>query len=152
MSHEYCLTWDEFHRDTLALAHSLTRRGPWRGIIAIARGGLIPAGILSRELNIRMVDTVCIASYDHDQQGTLSVLKGLDHDGEGLLVVDDLVDTGSTGKLIKEILPKAHFVTVYAKPMGLTVADQYVREFPQDCWLHFPWDCRVQFAQPLANL
>ena len=56
-----------------------------------------------------MIDTVCIASYDHTKQGDLKVLKGISADtaklgggtGKGLLIVDDLVDTGKTGRLVR---------------------------------------------------
>ena len=69
----------------------------------------MPAAIVARELGIRVIDTVCIASYDHDQQGDLQVLKGVSADvaklgggtGKGLLIVDDLVDTGKTGRLVR---------------------------------------------------
>lgn len=151
MSHEYCLTWDEFHRDTLTLTRRLLAREPFQGIIAIARGGLIPAGILAREMNLRFVDTLCIASYDHTQQGSLRLLKGVEGHGKGMLVIDDLVDTGTTGLAVRELLPEAYFATVYAKPRGIPTVDTFVREFAQDCWLHFPWDCQFQFTRPLAE-
>jgi xanthine phosphoribosyltransferase len=36
------LTWEEFHRDTRALGAMLKELGPFSGIIAVARGGLVP--------------------------------------------------------------------------------------------------------------
>ncbi|MBR9804951.1 xanthine phosphoribosyltransferase [bacterium] len=136
------LTWPDFHDDCRQLAKHLLKQNDqsWRGIIAVARGGLIPAAILARELNIRLVDTLCVASYDHQQQGEAKVLKGLTHDGDGYLVVDDLVDTGNTANIIRATLPKARFVVVYAKPQGQALVDDAIRHVEQDTWIHFPWD------------
>ncbi len=153
--HVYHLTWDEFHRDTRALAQRLLESGKqWRGIVGIARGGLIPAAIIARELNIRLVDTICIASYDHDQQGEAKILKAVSGDNSDLLVVDDLVDTGVTADIARKLLPAATMAAVYAKPAGMQSADYWQREFSQDTWLHFPWDCELdndeyRFAEPL---
>ena len=49
--------------------------------MAITRGGLVPAAIVARELGIRVIETVCVASYDYDEQGDVSVLKpvGAEH-------------------------------------------------------------------------
>lgn len=152
---EYCLTWEEFHRDTRQLARQLLTANagglPWQGIIGIARGGLVPATILARELNIRLVDSLCIASYDHTQQGEISVLKSIPGDGSGFLLVDDLVDTGETAKIARELLPRATFVAVYAKPAGRTTTEYFVREFSQQTWLHFPWDSELGFSPPLCE-
>jgi xanthine phosphoribosyltransferase len=146
----YYLSWDELHRDTRELARKLTTQR-WKGIISIARGGLVPGAILARELNLRVVDTLCIASYDHDQQGKMSILKTVEGDGDGYLLVDDLVDTGGTAKIAKELLPKACFVTIYAKPQAKALTEHFVREFSQDTWIHFPWDIEPTYSQPLVT-
>jgi xanthine phosphoribosyltransferase len=145
----YYLSWDELHRDTRALAQQLLGK-PWRGVIGIARGGLVPATILARELDLRLVDSLCIASYDHTQQGEAKVLKAVEGDGEGFLLVDDLVDTGNTARIARKMLPKAVFAVVYAKPAGKQLADHFAREFSQDTWIHFPWDVALRYAEPLA--
>jgi len=151
---EYCISWDELHRDTRELARRLLAEGrTFKGIAGIARGGLIPATILGREMGIRLIDSLCIASYDHQSQGKANILKGMpDTDGEGWLLVDDLVDTGNTAKIARELLPKAYFVAVYAKPAGKPLADAFVKEVEQDLWLHFPWDTDGKaYATPLAG-
>ena len=140
------VSWTDLHRDARALAWRLAELGPFSGIVAIARGGLAPAAIIARELDIRLVDTVCIISYKEsesglaDKRGDINVLKGLDSDGEGLLIIDDLVDSGETARVVKGMLPKAHIATVYAKPAGLPVVDTYITQVSQDTWIVFPWD------------
>ena len=147
---EFPVSWEELHRHSKALAWRLLELGPWRGIVAITRGGLVPAAIVARELDVRLVDTICVASYDHQTQGRATVLKGISGDGTGLLIIDDLVDTGATARVVREMLPKAHFATVYAKPAGRPLVDTFVTEVSQDTWILFPWDIEPQFAPPIA--
>jgi xanthine phosphoribosyltransferase len=150
-SKTFPVTWDELHRHARALAWRLLDRGPWQGIIAITRGGLVPAAIVARELDIRLVDTICIASYDDRDRGEVIILKPIAGDGAGWLIIDDLVDTGHTARAVREMLPKAHFATVYAKPAGRPLVDTFVTEVSQDTWILFPWDIEPQYAPPLAH-
>ncbi|HEY7990365.1 MAG TPA: xanthine phosphoribosyltransferase [Stellaceae bacterium] len=146
------VTWDELHRHARALAWRLVELGPWQSIVAVTRGGLVPAAIVARELDLRLIDTVCIASYDDREQGKLSILKRVPGDGTGMLIIDDLVDTGITAKAVREMLPKAHFATIYAKPAGRPMVDTFVTEVSQDTWILFPWDIAPQFAPPIASV
>lgn len=151
------VSWDQFHRDARALAWRLSSAGPFHGVVAITRGGLVPAAIVARELGIRVIETVSVASYDYDKQGEVSVLKPVAVDfvtkeqGAGILIVDDLVDTGATAKVVREMLPKAHFATVYAKPAGRPLVDTFVTEVSQDTWIYLPWDMDLQFATPIRE-
>ena len=134
--------------------------GHFEAIVCVTRGGLVPAAIVARELEIRLIETVCVASYhDYKTQGSLSVLKDVADsikkigggDGQGVLIVDDLVDTGKTAKIVRDILPKAHFATVYAKPMGRPMVDTFITEVSQDTWIYFPWDTGLAFQPPIRN-
>jgi xanthine phosphoribosyltransferase len=154
------VSWEEFHRDARALAWRLASAGPFSAIVCITRGGLVPAAIVSRELEIRIIETVCVASYlDYKNQGDTSVLKGIAADitkaggegGAGILIIDDLVDTGRTASTVRAMLPKAHFATVYAKPMGRPLVDTFVTEVSQDTWIYFPWDMGYSFQPPIAK-
>jgi xanthine phosphoribosyltransferase len=136
------LSWDEVQRDAGLLAQGLAARGPWHGIVAVARGGLVPAALVAKALGVRRIETVCVVAYDGEtlSEPTLLKLPAAAGDGDGWLVVDDLVDTGTTMKIIRTILPKAHVAALYAKPVGRPLADSFVREFPQDSWIEFPWE------------
>jgi len=151
MSEKYVVTWDMLQIHARKLAQRLLPAEQWKGIIAVSRGGLVPGALLARELGIRHVDTVCISSYDHDNQRELTVLKRAEGDGEGFIVIDDLVDTGGTAVAIREMYPKAHFVTIFAKPAGQPLVDDYVIDIPQDTWIEQPWDMGVVFVPPLAG-
>ncbi len=70
------VSWDQFHRDARALAWRLAGSGPFDALVAITRGGLVPAAIVARELDVRLIETISIASYhDYKTQGGLKVLK-----------------------------------------------------------------------------
>ena len=153
------VSWDQFHRDSRALAWRLSGAGPFEAIVCITRGGLVPAAIVARELGIRVIETVCVASYDHTRQCDLQILKGVAEsivargggEGAGVLIVDDLVDTGQTAKIVRAILPRAHFATVYAKPMGRPMVDTFITEVSQDTWIYFPWDTGLAFQPPIRE-
>ena len=145
------VSWEELHRHAKALAWRLVPLGPWTGIVAITRGGLVPAAIVARELEVRLIDTVCIASYDERDQGEVMVLKTVPGDGTGWLLIDDLVDTGRTAKVVRELLPAAHFATIYAKPAGRPLVDSFITEVSQDTWILFPWDTESQFVEPIVS-
>ena len=148
----YPISWDQLHRDSRALAWRLLDMDYFKGIVAITRGGLVPAAIVARELDIRLVDTVCVSSYDwQDHRGEIEILKSMATDDQGWLLIDDLVDTGRTARVVREMLPKAHFATVYAKPAGRPLVDTYITEVSQDTWILFPWDSESQFIQPLVG-
>ncbi|TPW26276.1 xanthine phosphoribosyltransferase [Pararhizobium mangrovi] len=152
------VSWDQFHRDARALAWRLSGSGTtWEAIVCITRGGLVPAAIIARELGVRLIETVCVASYhDYTTQGEMQVLKEvsadlLEDEGERVLIIDDLTDTGKTAAIVRAMMPKAHFATVYAKPKGRPLVDTFVTEVSQDTWIYFPWDMGFSYQEPIAH-
>lgn len=150
----YTVTWDQLHRDGKALAWKLLSLGPWIGIVAITRGGLIPAAIVARELDCRVIETVSVITYEEEARGEPRLTKPPAAAGTGAewLIVDDLVDTGTTAKVVRALLPEAHFATIYAKPAGKPLVDTFVTEVSQDTWILFPWDTEPQFTPPIAKV
>jgi xanthine phosphoribosyltransferase len=149
----YTVTWDQLHRDARALAWRLLESEKFTGVTAITRGGLIPAAIIARELDIRLVETISVVTYQEEDKDEPVITKypTAAGDGTGFLLVDDLVDTGTTARLVRAILPKAHFACVYAKPAGKPLVDTYVTEVSQDTWILFPWDTEPQFSPPIIR-
>lgn len=152
------VSWDQFHRDARALAWRLAGKSEkWTAMVCITRGGLVPAAIIARELGIRTIETVCVASYhDYTEQGDLKVIKEvspalMENDGADVLIVDDLTDTGKTAAVVRAMMPKAHFATVYAKPKGVPLVDTFVTEVSQDTWIYFPWDMGFTYQKPIAE-
>jgi xanthine phosphoribosyltransferase len=161
-THYYAVSWDQLHRDARALAWRLMDKRPFAGIVAITRGGLIPAAIIARELDVRLVESVSIVAYaaggaeslvEEEKGGEPVVIKppAAAGDGAGFLIIDDLVDTGATARVARAVLPRAHFATVYAKPAGRAAVDTFITEVSQDTWILFPWDTEPQFIAPLVR-
>ena len=161
-AHYYTVTWDQLHRDARALAWRLMNLGPFAGVVAIARGGLIPAAIIARELDVRLVESVSIVTYaagssgsliEEERRGPPVVIKPPVAAGDGtkFLIVDDLVDTGATARVVRALLPRAHFAAIYAKPEGRDAVDSFITEVSQDTWILFPWDTEPQSAVPVAK-
>ena len=154
------ISWDQIHRDSRALAWRLDGKGPdggaWKAIVAITRGGMAPAMIIARELDVRTVDTISVKSYSHQDQAEAEVLKAPDADiigdGTGILIIDDLVDTGKTLKVVRDLYPNAHFATVYAKPEGRDMVETFITEVSQDTWIFFPWDMALQYVEPYRGV
>ena len=155
---KYLIGWEQFHRDSRALARKLLDiRHDWKGILAVTTGGLIPTGIISWELEVKLIDVIGISSYsgyDDPNQKEVKVIKNFDPavvgDGDGWLVVDDLVDSGNTFRAVRAKLPKAHFAAVYAKPRGEPLADTFIGKVGDDHWIYFPWYQDIQPVDPIV--
>jgi xanthine phosphoribosyltransferase len=142
------ISWEQFHRDAQALAARVQDAGPFDAMVAITRGGLVAAAIVARVLRIRVIETVGVVSYDRTTQGEVTIVKAIAPEiaamGRRLLIVDDLVDSGTTMQVVRALCPGAHVATVYAKPKGRALADTVLSEVPQDTWIVFPWEDGIE--------
>lgn len=138
------ITWDTIHRDLQTLAERLRAENSWHGIVAVTRGGLVPAAIIARELDIRLIETICISSYDEQKPGPIDIIKSptsaVDDQGAGWLVIDDIIDTGATVSAIRDLLPKAFYAALYAKPDTKQLVNIFLHEASPDIWIDFPWE------------
>lgn len=150
---DFFVSWEELHKAGRRLAITLHDVQQWKGIIGVTRGGMVPTAIIARELNIRLIDTICISSYEGQERGEFSLNKfpEIAHGGKDWLIVDDLVDTGKTAAEIRRHFPNAHFATIYAKPAGIEYVDSYVEEVTQNTWIRFPWDMKLNYADPIVK-
>ena len=144
---ELPITWDQFHTDVRILANHIQSSGnEFDTIVAITRGGLVPAAILAQLLNVRYIETLGLSSRDDDRERTImSVIKTVNTavfntGGSNTLVVDDLVDSGHTMRYVAKLLPRAYRAVVYAKPLGRDACHVRAADMPQDRWLVFPWE------------
>lgn len=142
------ISWEQFHRDARTLGEQLKSAGPFDAIVAITRGGLVAAAIVARVLRVRVIETVSVVSYDRAAQGDVKIVKAIASDiaamGKRLLIIDDLVDSGTTMEVVRKLCPGAHVATVYAKPKGRALADTVVSEVTQDTWIVFPWEDGIE--------
>ena len=143
MTNKIYISWEEFHQDTVKLCNKIKADGlEFDKIIAVSRGGLIPAGIIAYELDIRNTETINMSSYDGNvarDDSEIELDQYIGEVNEKTIVVDDLSDSGRTFKILKNILPKATFATIYAKEKSLSHVDLFEKNMPDE-WIVFPWD------------
>ena len=118
----------------------------------IVKASFVKEQLWQTHFRFNLVETISIKSYDHKNQSEAKILKHPDAniiaDGSGLVIIDDLVDSGKTMQLVKEMFPKAHYASVYAKPNGRKIVDTFITEVSQDTWIFFPWDMALQYVAP----
>lgn len=143
MTKKIYIKWDEFHQHCKKLAEKIKNKGEFNKIVAVSRGGLIPAGVLAYELNIRNCETVNMSSYDENytrrDDADIELHAAVTTVDEKTLIVDDLSDTGRSFRILRQLFPGAQFVSVYTKAQGKSTVDIYAEELPDE-WIVFPWD------------
>jgi xanthine phosphoribosyltransferase len=127
------------------------KAGSFSGILAVTCGGMIPAYFLAKKLGVKLVETICLSSYQNGVQSNLFVIgeppkRCTEVKGEGWLVVEDIIDTGNSLRLLEGRFPKATFYSLVAKKEGLSMAARLninicvSQVVPQDTWVVFPWE------------
>jgi uncharacterized protein len=151
MTERETLTWDDFGRAGRDLAQQVADDG-YRPdlILAIARGGLLPAGAVSYALDVKNLHLVNVEFYTGvDERLDLPVMlppvpQTVDLSGATVLIVDDVADTGATLKLVRDYceghVAEARCAVIYEKPRSI-VQCEYVWS-RTDRWINFPWSSR----------
>jgi xanthine phosphoribosyltransferase len=132
--------WEDFDRDCRELAEIIKiNKVEYTKIIAVTRGGLFVAGMMSHFLKRVPIDTVCLSSYDGDNQGKMNILKRNGSD-EKVLICDDVVDTGNTAKELREMYPNGKLVVLHYKSLKSPgVKPDYFISDTND-WIVYPWE------------
>ena len=142
------LTWEGFGTASRDLAQMIVDSDFTPDIIiAVARGGLLPAGALSYAMGVKLSDAVNVEFYT-DVHETLPdpvllapMLDTESISGKKVLVVDDVVDSGRTLALVLELLSghgaQCRSAVVYEKPQSEVKPDYAWKT--TDEWIVFPW-------------
>ena len=130
----------DIHTDCIELAKKIKKKYKPEKLILISRGGLIPGSIIANYLGIQDVDVIALKTYaDRKRSKEIKVYKRIKSEKK-LVVIDDLVDSGETAKIVKEMMPNSKFVVLYAKTSGKKQADLHLYDFKDSDWLVFPWE------------
>lgn len=116
-------------------------------IIAVTRGGMIPAAILAGWLDVRKIDVVSMEGYGADDIPLESLIIHkfpgaiCYQQSEIALIVDDIIDTGRTMQRLARMLPKAKRAALYGK-LPATHQDVHCigRLVPNEAWVTMPWE------------
>ncbi len=134
------LSYHDIHADCIELAKIIKKKYKPEKLILISRGGLIPGSIIANFLGIQDIDVIALKTYQNRKRSSdIKVFKRI-KSFKKLVVIDDLVDSGETAKIVKEMMPNSKFVVLYAKTSGKKQADLHLYDFKDKDWLVFPWE------------
>lgn len=132
------MTWDEFDSQMKALAGMVNYKPS--GIVAVVRGGLVPARLLARDLHVRDVYAITVRRAGDERKITVDILEDITN--RHLLLVEDMLETGKGLLLAKERLEaKGAFVKtacLYIMPTSEIKPDFYLKEVTEV--VRFPWE------------
>lgn len=140
------ITWDEIKHWSDILAEKIKAdctNLDQATLVAVSRGGLIPAQLVAYKLNIRDVRVMKLISYN--DQGTREAIKDIStdrlFDGSDVYFIDDLADSGATVDYIRKRFPSARICTLLMKTCCEEEPDICIRSgLKAESWLVFPWD------------
>lgn len=140
------LSWDEIKHWSDTLAEKIAADCAdleQATLVAVSRGGLIPAQLVAYKLNIRDVRVMKLISYN--DAGQREEIKDIStdrlFDGGDVYFIDDLADSGSTVEYIRKKFPTARICTLLMKTCCEKEPDICARTgLDAKCWLVFPWD------------
>ena len=154
------LTWQGFGDATRKIAENIVDSG-WMPelVVAVARGGLLPAGALSYALGLKAIGTMNVEFYT-DIEETLPepvlippLMDVSALSGKRVLVVDDVADSGKTLELVMRLIrergipsgqegervavSEAKCACIYVKSRSIITPDYVLKH--TDKWINFPW-------------
>jgi len=156
------ITWRGFHALCRQLAYQI-REAAFQPdvIVGIARGGYMPARLLSDYLGIMNLTSFRIEHYRGARKQPVTRVKyplSADLSGQRVLLVDDVSDTGDTfevalGHLRERGEPTAvRTVVMHHKITSSYVPDFYAKKVVKWRWIVYPWAIMEDLAGIIATL
>ncbi|MFT4210922.1 MAG: phosphoribosyltransferase [Microbacterium sp.] len=154
------LTWDGFGEATREIARTVIASGfEPEVVVAIARGGLLPAGAIAYGLGIKNCGALNVEFYTGigtvlDAPAVLPPELDMTYlDGRRVLLVDDVADSGRTLDLAVRLLTdqgaEVRSAVVYTKPTTIIQPDYSWKDTA--LWIDFPWSWRGTVAEEDAG-
>lgn len=149
MSEREILSWDDVVALTRRLAEGIAST-PFDVVLAVSRGGLVPAAVLTSLLERRDVVSAALASYRDESRTDRMTIYNFPPDealrGRRVLIVDDIWDSGHTAMAIRDRVAAAGGIPIVAvlhyKPVRSAFReakpDHWVVE--TDRWIVYPWE------------
>lgn len=132
------MNWDEFDAEMKLLAGKVREKPD--AIVAVVRGGLIPARLLARDLHVKDVYAITVRRVGSERKLTVDVVE--DISGKHIILVEDMIETGRGLILAKEHLQSKGAIVktacLYSMPTSEIVPDFFLKE--TTTVVHFPWE------------
>jgi len=152
------INWEEIENDCVILYEKINKNFKFNCIVAICRGGWVPARIISDLSNVNLIGSLRIESYDvyNKKEARITQDVSIDVKDKNVLLVDDIADTGDTLMLAKEYLIKKFpknlmIATLHYKQKSKIKPDFFVKEVENDVWIIYPWEKR-ETERKLKNI
>jgi len=152
------INWEEIENDCVILYEKINKNFKFNCIVAICRGGWVPARIISDLSNVNLIGSLRIESYDvyNKKEAKITQDVSIDVKDKNVLLVDDIADTGDTLMLAKEYLIKKFpknlmIATLHYKQKSKIKPDFFVKEVENDVWIIYPWEKR-ETERKLKNI
>jgi len=141
------ITWDHVYELCLKLAKDVRKSFSPDVIVAVGRGGWIPARILSDALNIRELYSVKVEHWDiaeTKENAEITQPLNVDVAGKRVLVVDDVTDTGKTmGVVVRHVkdlgASEVKTAVLHHKNTSSFMPDFVAEVLDEWIWVVYPW-------------
>ena len=138
------ISWENIQEWSADIAHKIAADCPdinHMTLVAVSRGGLIPAQLIAYRLNIRDIRVMKLISYDSDNKRgeTKDISTDRLFDGSDVYFIDDLADSGETVRYLRRRFPNARQCTLITKDCCAEQPDLSAVTLPGDAWIVFPW-------------
>jgi len=151
--------WDQIYEMLLEQSEKINKTGYQPDIlVGIARGGMVPASILSDLLGVRQVVMIRIEFYDDiakpGMQPVITQFLNVTVNGKKVLLIDDVSDSGLSLKIAKQYLiaegaVEIKIATLYAKAITKTMPD-FIEKITSR-WIVFPWEIKETLQSVLQK-
>jgi len=153
-------SWEEIYKQCIDLAKKIKDDNyiP-EVIVGVARGGWIPARILSDLLENSYTANIKIDFYrgvgETRERPVITQTISTGVEGKKVLIADDVADSGKSLKVAKEHLEhcgasQVKIATIYYKPWSIIKPDYYISE--TSAWIIFPWEVNETLLKIAKNL
>jgi len=155
-----CLTWDDVDRLLDELAQKIQENGFHPEVlVAIGRGGFVPARILCDLLGVRELASIGIRYYEdigrREKQPRILHPVNADVTGREVLVVDDVSDSGQSlqmalSEMLEQGAREVRIATVHYKPRSLLKPDFFAEK--TESWIIYPWEILESARSLIAEM
>ncbi len=140
------ISWKDYHKACIRLSKKINKL-PIDKILAISRGGIVPARILSDLLDIP-ISHITIESYKSLKQKkslTITEVPSTNFNDKTILIVDDVSDTGRTFRRALSYfknfrVKKIYTLALYIKPHTKYIPNFWAKNI--DAWHIYPYELK----------
>jgi hypoxanthine phosphoribosyltransferase len=155
------LTWGDIEAHTARIARAAEKGGSPQAVVAVLRGGMVPAAMVAHHLGVRNVRTVDVTHTVDDSTDAAKTARPVarntaslgDLSGLDVLVVDDVAGTGDTLAAVVRLVEGAGAARVRTAVLVVNEVNWTGRRLPNEVvtcigetvrgWVVFPWEARA---------